>query len=137
MSYSWWWGLDLPSSSLDGSIVLGGYDAAKTNGPNYSLPIQPSAENCAGLYTTVKDMTLGFPNGTVSSLMADAPASQPFIACIEPEVPVVMVLQEDPHFNAFTALTQTAYIGREPNPALGFWGMLYEPENVSVRCTLL
>jgi len=54
----------------------------------------------------------------------------PFAACLEPEQPVVLAIQEEPYFNSFERLTQTSYVGREANPALGFWGMLYEPNNV-------
>lgn len=135
-SYSWWWGLNGASLQIDGSIVFGGYDAAKTIAPNYSTSLQPSTGHCqGGMYVEVLNMTLDFPNGTISALMTSA-SPGPFTACLQPDEPVVMALHEDPYFNVFQDLVQTPYIGREANPSFGFWGMLYEPNDVYAHSEL-
>jgi hypothetical protein len=64
-TYSFWWGLDSASSanSIDGQLVLGGYDAAKVTGPNVTQKLLPSTVGCgSGMYLTVTNMLLGFPD---------------------------------------------------------------------------
>lgn len=75
-------------------------------------------------------MSLGFPNGTVSSLMAGSSDPGPFTACLEPDWPYVMSFAEKPYYDDFESMTQTANIGRNPNAGFSYWGMLYEQNNV-------
>jgi hypothetical protein len=71
-SYGYWWGQDGATSSahMDGSLILGGYDAAKTQGPNITIPIKNTTYGCmSGMYMPIADIVMRFPNGTRSSII--------------------------------------------------------------------
>lgn len=131
LSYSWWWGIDYGDSPMDGSIVFGGYDAAKTTGMNYTGTIDQSVVQChGGMYATVSDMSIGFTNGTSASIMAGTTAKAPFTVCLVPDWNVVMSFQSDPYFTLFEELTETNYIGRVDQSGINFWAMTYDQNNV-------
>jgi hypothetical protein len=71
-SYGYWWGEDgaTPQAQMDGSLILGGYDAAKTQGPNITLPIRTPSISCmSGMYMPISDLSMRFPNGTSAGLI--------------------------------------------------------------------
>lgn len=75
-SYGYWWGEDGASSNarMDGSLVLGGYDAAKTHGANITIPIRSPSVGCmSGMYMTIRDLVMRFPNSTRSSIVVSRP----------------------------------------------------------------
>ena len=81
---------------MDGSIVLGGYDAAKATGENYTIPlhapngpiVNPFSTNCpTGLRIVLADIFLDFLNGTAPSIFGD---SHPTIQyCIDPNEQII------------------------------------------------
>jgi hypothetical protein len=71
-SYGYWWGEDGATSNaqMDGSLVLGGYDAAKTQGSNITNSIlTPSLSCMSGMHMTITDIIMRFPNSTRSSII--------------------------------------------------------------------
>jgi hypothetical protein len=125
--YSYWWGIDstLSNVAMDGQLVLGGYDAAKVTGPNVTANIIPWTVSCpSGMYVTVQNMVLDFPNGTNADMLFPSTLS----ACLQPDFPVAISLRADPYFNNFQKLTDSYY----SNNSLGiyWWAPVYQPNNV-------
>lgn len=69
---------------MDGSVVFGGYDQAKTVGSNYSTDLVYDTGCDTGLVVRVSGFTLRFANGTVFYLNSLSP-----YACIDPNVETV------------------------------------------------
>jgi hypothetical protein len=116
-TYSFWWGLNSasPSNSMDGQLVLGGYDAAKVTGPNITQKLLPSAVGCgSGMYLTVTNMILGFPNGTKADMLAPSTIS----ACIQLDFPTLASFRYDPFMERFENYTGTA---RDDTPSDQLW----------------
>ena len=127
-SWSWWWGRTSPTEGapMDGSIVFGGYDKAKTNGNGYTQNLIRPEVNCqSGMRVTISDLSLGFPNGTVASILGKKQIS----ACLQPDYPVVMTLPQDPYYSTFESLTGTRSIDGGNVTSLGA-GPLYDPGEV-------
>lgn len=71
-SYGYWWGENGATSDaqMDGSLVLGGYDAAKTQGSNITTALRTPSLSCmSGMHMTISDIVMRFPNGTRSSII--------------------------------------------------------------------
>lgn len=71
-SYGYWWGENGATSNaqMDGSIILGGYDAAKIQGPNITIPLKTPTLSCmSGMYMPISDLVMRFPNSTRASII--------------------------------------------------------------------
>lgn len=71
-SYGYWWGENgaTSNSQMDGSIILGGYDAAKTQGPNITIALRTPTLSCmSGMYMPISDLVMQFPNSTRASII--------------------------------------------------------------------
>lgn len=71
-SYGYWWGENgaTANAQMDGSLVLGGYDAAKTQGPNITLALRKPTLSCmSGMFLPISDLIMRFPNSTRASLI--------------------------------------------------------------------
>lgn len=80
-SYGYWWGEDGATSNaqMDGSIVLGGYDAAKIQGSNITGSLKTPTMSCmSGMHMTITDIVMQFPNSTRSSIIV---SSWPSLDC--------------------------------------------------------
>lgn len=126
-TYSYWWGIDNPNPdvAMDGQIVFGGYDAAKVTGPNVTAELLDWTAPCpSGMYLTLSDLILDFPNGTTASILKPSTIS----ACIQPDFPFLMTLPKSPYYDNFESLTQTSPF----NSTLGvYWyAPSYEPNSV-------
>ena len=105
-TYSFRWGLNSASSSLsmDGQLVLGGYDAAKVTGLNITQKLLPSTVGCgSGMYLTVTNIILGFPNGTQADMLAPSVIT----ACIQLDFPSVASFRSDPFMERLQNYTGT------------------------------
>ncbi|KAK4548165.1 hypothetical protein LTR36_010034 [Oleoguttula mirabilis] len=112
--------------SMDGQIVFGGYDAAKTKGNNYTKSLQlPTLACSSGMEVTVTDMVLNFPNGTDSSMLGYGAIA----ACIMPDYPLIFTFP-DTYYTQFETLTKTSNVGRGGGAGIGYSGPLYWPEEV-------
>jgi hypothetical protein len=127
-TWSFFWGLNgaVSTAQMNGTVVLGGVDAGKILdlNTNATLPFQYGAYvGCPyGTVVTITQISLNFPNGTVSELLHN-----PAQACVEPDMPLVMDMAYE-CYQLFTQYTGTASIGR--STGINFWGMLYDPKSV-------
>lgn len=74
-SYGYWWGENGATSDaqMDGSLVLGGYDAAKIQGSNITTALRTPSLSCmSGMHMTISDIVMRFPNGTRSSIIVSS-----------------------------------------------------------------
>ncbi|KAL8696628.1 MAG: hypothetical protein Q9201_007567, partial [Fulgogasparrea decipioides] len=111
----------------DGSIVIGGYDSARTSGPDVTYPFAKD-DICQGrLLVTISNIALNLKNGSSPSLLPPS-AGSTFRACLSPDASI-MTLSED-IFKNF--LTITGYTGNYPDRSRGinFWGMIFKSEDV-------
>ena len=112
---------------MDGQIVFGGYDAAKVSGTNYTMPLAPPRQEChSSMSVTISDISLGFPNGTTTSITSP----NIIIACILPHYPLIVTLPQVPFYDSFEIHTGTKNVGRGGGTGIDFGGMLYWPDAV-------
>lgn len=112
--YSYWWGRNSASQSLsmDGQLVLGGYDAAKVTGPNITQKLLPPTLSCgSGMLLTLTNMVLRFPNGTQADMLAPSTLS----ACIQLDWPAIVSPRYDPFMKRFETATNTFRQEHVPN----------------------
>ena len=129
-SWSMWDGLTGrdTAAQMDGNIVLGGFDAAKITGENYTIPlnapngpvVNPFSTSCpTGLRIVVADIALDFLNGTAPSIFGE---SHPTIQyCIDPNKQIISV-------PAATADNIQSFIGIANGRSTGIYkdGLLYD-----------
>ncbi|GAB7363393.1 hypothetical protein MBLNU230_g3671t1 [Neophaeotheca triangularis] len=109
-SFGFWWGLHgaTENSQMDGGIVFGGYDAAKTSGPNLTTNlVAPSSQCPSGILLTISEIQLAFPNGTESSVMSSAMAT-----CIRIDFPGTIAMNTQPYYENFERDTDSSTYGR-------------------------
>ncbi|MCJ1382544.1 hypothetical protein MMC17_005657 [Xylographa soralifera] len=94
-SFSIFWGLTGTNGNTDGSLIVGGLDSAKMSGSSLTGPISPQnndavslwTDSCGtGLFVTVKDISLNFPNGSTPSILGGN-FTQGLSMCIDPAYP--------------------------------------------------
>ncbi len=130
-TWSMWWGLDGAdeSSQMDGSIVFGGYDAAKVRGSdNYTARIAESSLCPAGLTVTISEILLNFPNGSTPNLLDPSSGNTLLRACICPHCPMVMSLPSSLYYERFEDWTETESVGR--SEGIDFSTMVYPADEV-------
>lgn len=121
-----WQGADA-SHQTDGSLVLGGFDAARTNGTNATYPFSKGTPCSGQLVVTVSDISLNFKNGTTAGLLPPSTGSA-IRACLSPDIPWMTIPLE--YWLNFLDLTD--YAGNEPDRSRGlsYWGMNFLKEEV-------
>lgn len=106
-TWSFFWGRNGATSStqLDGGMIFGGYDRAKTSGKGYTQALAPVTSTCGtGMVVTIVDMVLNFPNGTDASIFPKS-RSASITVCIVPDYPALITLATDPFVVNFVTLT--------------------------------
>ena len=86
-SFGYWGGLNGAEAKyqVDGNLVLGGYDQAKVNGPNVTMPITNAIVDCeSGLVVPIADIEMNLRNGSNISIMGEQLGSS-FKACVKPD----------------------------------------------------
>ena len=116
------------SYQTDGSLVLGGYDAAKITGRNVTLPFAPSDACNLGYVITVTDIKMNLKNGSDISIIGKSSGSS-LKACVQPDFGPI-TLSEDIWW-AFTNVTGVREIGRSFSPLL-YYGMLIPADSACV-----
>ena len=89
-SYALWWGLQgaEQEDQMDGSVVLGGYDRAKTKGKNLTQPLSPSSSQCpSGISVDVTSFRLRSKDGWSADLLGDSKMTS-FPTCIDMTLPI-------------------------------------------------
>jgi Eukaryotic aspartyl protease len=110
---------------MDGNLVLGGYDAAKFTGQNYTSTLTPQSGCDNGLLTFVSDILMDFPNGTSQSIIGQASGSA-LKMCSEPNYELITVPLDI--WQLFQQYAPGTYIGR--SLGINLWGEVYAAENV-------
>jgi hypothetical protein len=84
-SWSFFWGLNgqTPGTQSDGTFVIGGYDAAKISGNNFTKAISNYKQCPSGMVVSLTDIRIAFPNGTSFTLFEKS-RSVALQACISP-----------------------------------------------------
>jgi len=127
-SWSMFWGLEgaTADTQMDGIFVMGGYDRAKTSGPNYTSSLSYTNANClTGMVVTISDITLNLANGSSASLFGGV-NSAAVTACIDPDYPTLMAIPYDPYFTNFETITDTFITDRAFG--INYYGMLYDED---------
>ncbi|KAF2648909.1 hypothetical protein K491DRAFT_611786 [Lophiostoma macrostomum CBS 122681] len=132
-AYSFYWGLvgGQPGRQTSGSLILGGFDesivADASN--NYTASLNYRSGNCSsGLFVSISDMKLAWPNGTTNSLFRGSQSSS-LSACIDIAYVGLLNLPVD-YYDTFLDFAG----GQQANPSrsfgLNFFTMLFEPAGV-------
>ncbi|EPE04026.1 aspartic-type endopeptidase [Ophiostoma piceae UAMH 11346] len=128
-SYSYFWGLTVAgtsASSLDGSVVFGGYDKAKVAGTKYTQAMTDNVAECPSqLLVTVSDIVLNFANGTDASIFSASKAPA-FLACLTPGLSTLMRLPLEPYFDNMMTLTKNDPLKISRSLGVYYWNMRYE-----------
>lgn len=123
-----WWGLTGAESvqQMDGTLVFGGYDAAKLTGDNVTQPLTIDQGCISALTVTVTDIVMDFVNGSHKSIFGPQSGSA-LRMCIQPQFPTITVPS-----SIWDAFVNASGKGDEIGRALGIsgYGMLYPPNNV-------
>ncbi|KAL8791510.1 MAG: hypothetical protein Q9213_000127 [Squamulea squamosa] len=122
--FAWGWQGADSNHQRDGSLILGGYDFARTKGPNVTYPFALTG-GCR-LVVTVTNIVLNLKNGSSVNLLPQSLGTA-MRACLCPDYPL-MSLSED-IFNNF--ITATEYAGAYPDRSVGinFWGMVFQSKD--------
>lgn len=125
--WSLFWGLTgaTTSSQMDGNLIFGGYDAAKTTGANYTSKITYSRNCSTSMIVTVTAITMNLLNGTDSNILGTNVGSA-LQMCIDPSYPLITI-----PYNAWSNFKQFAganYIARSQGN--NFLGMIYPVNDV-------
>ncbi|KAL9603330.1 MAG: hypothetical protein Q9219_001192 [cf. Caloplaca sp. 3 TL-2023] len=126
-----WYGAE-PARQMDGSLVLGGYDSARTSGLNSTYPFARDASRTScpgGLVVTISNIALNLANGSSPSLLP-ASGGSALQACLDPS----FTLLQFPQDIFLNFLNLTGYSGRYPDLSEGinYFGMVIRPEEAYV-----
>lgn len=129
-TWSMWQGYTGADSQhqIDGTLVLGGYDAAKAFYGNITIPLVPDPNCPSGLVAVVTNIVMNLANGSNPSIVHPS-AGFALRACITPDYPL-MTLSQDIWDN-FTNVANTTDAGR----SVGYnnWGMLVFANSAYVK----
>ena len=112
----------------DGSLILGGYDAAKISGGNITLPLTNNDNNCPqGYIVTIEDVKLNLLNGSSPSVLGTS-AGSAVRAFVSPNIPVIILPENI--WNSSVAESGIAQVSSTTNAGHsfgnGFFGMLID-----------
>ncbi len=129
-TWSLFWGLEGGDTAdiTDGSLTLGGYDMAKTTGPNITQPFSSLADmaQCpSSLIVFVTDIQVKHSNGTSVSLFGDGKGTA-LRTCIKPDIPLITFPSDI--WSAFKAAIGGTYVG--PSNSYKLWGMNYANQDI-------
>ncbi|KAK5168355.1 uncharacterized protein LTR77_006925 [Saxophila tyrrhenica] len=116
-----------PSRSVDGRVVLGGYDAALNGGgPHISNPMVAPTPRCPiGMWVDVEDLLLTFANGTMPSLSQQ----QLLRACVSVSEQYIMSVPIGPYCDRFADYVGTGWRGYSGS-VINDLGTLYDADMV-------
>jgi len=111
---------------MDGSLVLGGFDAAKISvDNNYTVDFQIDVGCHSSLMVTVRDIIMNHPNGTNTSILGIPGVIN---ACVAPASNVLTIPLAN--WQLFAAAAPGRFVNR--SYGLNLWGMLYQAKDVYV-----
>lgn len=120
-TYSFWegWTGAQAQHQMDGNLILGGYDAAKIDGKNITLPFITDYHCPGGYIVTISDIKMNLLNGSNPSILGPS-AGSALRACIGPGYPIMSFSLDI--WNAFVDVSGVTEVGRSLQT--NFYGML-------------
>ena len=124
-SWSVFWGLTGADSSsqMDGNLVLGGYDLAKTTGNNHTAAMS-EGQGCT-MFVYMTSIQMNFPNGTNFEILGTSQGDA-LRMCIQPSYPIITIPSNI--YDAFTSYSGGIYLNR--SYGINLWGQVFEAEDV-------
>lgn len=124
-SLAWGWTGITAAHQMDGNMVFGGYDAAKSQGPNTTSRIVYQEQCPSGLVVTITDITLNLKNGSNPSILGSGHGSA-MQACVDTSYALTTIPLDI--YNSFVEVGGGTPFNRSVGNA--FWGMNFEAKNV-------
>ena len=103
---------------MDGSLVLGGYDAAKATGPNSTQSITTN-QGC-NFFVVVTAINMNFPNGTNFNILGSSHGAA-LRMCVSPMYPIIAIPLDI--WQKFAGYAGGTYIGRSVGENI--WGEVF------------
>ncbi|KAJ4190946.1 hypothetical protein NW755_005161 [Fusarium falciforme] len=130
-SVGYYWGMDSIGSKDDtpGSLVFGGYDRAKTYGDGDEMDFTLGKDSCRSkMMVSISGLSLNFRNGTDVSLFASSNQEKPLRACIVPQNPYIMSLNQEPYFDKLLDAIGSKFINSSRMQGVDYQSALLDPE---------
>ncbi|KAH8807543.1 aspartic peptidase domain-containing protein [Xylogone sp. PMI_703] len=124
--WSYWWGLTGLGRLMDGGVVFGGFDQAKTKGNNYTQMLRDNVPSCpTQIVTIISGITMNFANGTKKNILGSSHGSA-LQMCINPTYPLITIPFDI--WSTFSDYAGGTFLGR--SYGINLWGMLYSADDV-------
>ena len=142
-TFSVFWGLRGTKRHMDGSLVIDGFDRAKISSVSLFGTTRPSNKRgtfsfdngCGtGLFVSMKDIDLNFPNGSMPNMLIRNFMSR-LTTCIEPSFPeFTLPPNTGPTIEAMigTPLTKSGFDGEGSNSGPLFYSWMYPASDLYV-----
>ncbi|KAJ4328375.1 hypothetical protein N0V84_001246 [Fusarium piperis] len=130
-SVGYYWGMDSVGSKDDtsGSLVFGGYDRAKTYGDGHEMDFTLGRDSCRSkMMISISGLSLNFRNGTDVSLFASSNQEKPLRACIVPQNPYLMSLNQEPYFDNLLGAIGNKFVNASTMQGVDYQSTLLDPE---------
>lgn len=114
-------------NQVDGSLILGGYDSAKTVGDKFTQPLQYVPSCTSGLVAIITDIKMSLQNGSVVSIIGPSRGAA-LQACITPDAPTVNLPLNI--WDTFLEISGSNAVGR--SLGINGWGMLISADTAYV-----
>jgi hypothetical protein len=120
-TWAYWWGLTGLEQEMDGGVVFGGYDKAKTKGKNYTNSLSDDVATCpTKILTTISDITMTLSNGDEQSIIGTSHGSA-LRMCVDPTYPLITIPSSI--WDTFSGSAGGTLLGR--SLGINLFGMLY------------
>lgn len=125
--WSLFWGLTgaTTRSQMDGNLVLGGYDATKITGDNYTSKLTSNANCASSMIVTVTAITMNLLNGSNPSILGTNYGSA-LQMCIDASYPIISIPNDT--WSNFKQYAGANWITR--SSGIDFWGLTYPVDDV-------
>ncbi|RSL65894.1 hypothetical protein CEP54_004000 [Fusarium duplospermum] len=130
-SVGYYWGLDSIGSKDDtpGSLVLGGYDRAKTFGDGDEMDFTLRKDSYrSNMMISISGLTLNFRNGTDLPLFALSNQQKPLRACVVPQNPYILSMNKEPYFDNLLEAIGSRYMDSSTLQGVDYQSSLLDPE---------
>ncbi|GAB0137947.1 hypothetical protein EsDP_00006197 [Epichloe bromicola] len=129
-AFGFWWGLDgtEDGDQQQGSLVLVGYDKAKTHGDGTTMLMNYRTDCPTNMMVTIGDITMNLSNGKDVSIFTNLNGGTALMACIMPERASVMDMPRTPYFNNLLRVLGQREAGR--STGTDYWNVVLDQASV-------
>lgn len=110
---------------MDGNLVLGGYDAAKISGPNYTSKLTNNPNCDSSMIVTVTAITMNLLNGSDPNILGTNYGSA-LQMCVDASYPIISIPNDT--WSNFELFAGANYIAR--SNGINVWGLTYPVNDV-------